>query len=274
MTPAPEEGAFTRIIAAEEICPAGAAYAPPILEGLALFLTRQGRAQLQVGAKAVSHQPGTFVLVASGCVIQEQVALEQPWHVCYLLLSGPWADGMDRWLRRLETDVQVWRDPAPRRRLIVTEMVEGALTQTEGWPWRFLSQAAELWGSLYHDPAWASAEDALTLRLAHLLDAVPADRLTLAEMAGGLGLTPRQLLYQFGKATGEPLAQWIWKRRISTARRLLSQGHSVTAVAEQLGYANPYHFSRAFKSVTGLAPSVISREALHGRLNVKIGPAE
>lgn len=199
---------------------------------------------------------------------------EQPWHVCYLLLSGPWAEGMDQWLRHQDRAVRVWTAMPPRRRQLVTEMVDLALTQPDDWPWRFVCQAAELWGGLYSDAAQASSPDALALRLARLLDAAPAERLTVAEMAQALDLSPRQLLYQFGKATGEPLAQWIRKRRIAAARRLLGQRLSVTDVSEQLGYANPYHFSRAFKAVTGIAPSAISGQSLHGPLSVKNLPTK
>ena len=40
------------------------------------------------------------------------------------------------------------------------------------------------------------------------------------------------------------------------ACRLLDQGNlKVRQVAEQLGYADPYYFSRLFKSVVGMAPS-------------------
>lgn len=63
------------------------------------------------------------------------------------------------------------------------------------------------------------------------------------------------ILYQFGRAAGEPLA--LWTRRRVAARRLLSQGLSVAQTAERLDYANPYHFSRVFKAVTGIAPFAV-----------------
>ena len=47
--------------------------------------------------------------------------------------------------------------------------------------------------------------EALVAQIARRLDATPAERPTVAQLAARLGLTPRQLLYQFRKASqGEP----------------------------------------------------------------------
>ena len=50
--------------------------------------------------------------------------------------------------------------------------------------------------------------EALVAQIARRLDAAPAERPTVAQLAARLGLTPRQLLYQFRKASqmseGEP----------------------------------------------------------------------
>lgn len=132
-------------------------------------------------------------------------------------------------------------------------MMDLALTQGQGWQWPFLGRCAELWGLLYSDAPAASSGDALVRRVARLLDEAPAARPSVAEMAAHLHLTPRQLIYRFHNAAGEPLAQWA-RRRIAAARRLLSQGWSVTSMAAQLGFANPYHFSRTFKAIMALPP--------------------
>lgn len=43
---------------------------------------------------------------------------------------------------------------------------------------------------------------------------------------------------------------------LSVACELLEEGHSLTYVSSQLGYANLSHFSRAFKRVSGLTPKM------------------
>ena len=255
--PAPAGNALTRIIAVHEVCPPDARYTPAPLGNLTLFLTLHGRAEVQVGAGMFSHQPGTLVAAARGCRISERVAPNHPWHLYYFQLAGPWADQMDGWLRGRDSPVVVFPDTGARRRQVFVEMAELALCQPDGWPWLLLSRGAELMGGLYADARAGSPGEALVAQVARMLDAAPTERLTVAQLAARLGLTPRQLVYQFGRAAGEPLALWTRRHRIAAARRLLSQGLSVTQASERLGYANPYHFSRIFKAMTGSAPSSV-----------------
>ena len=45
---------------------------------------------------------------------------------------------------------------------------------------------------------------------------------------------------------------------------LSSEAYTVEAVAQQVGYDNPFSFSTAFKRETGLSPSQYRRRALGG----------
>ena len=256
-SPAPAGETLSRVVAVHEVCPPDACYQPAPLDCLTLFLTRHGRAEVRVGRGAFAHQPGALVAAASGCQIREQVAPAQPWHLYYLQIAGPWADQMDGWLRAQDPPALVLPAAPARRRQVFVEMAELALAQPDGWPWLLLSRGAELLGGLYADARAGSPGESLVAQVARMVDAAPAERPAVAQIAGRLNMTPRQLLYQFGKATGEPLALWTRRRRVAAARRLLGQGLSVTQAAEQLGYANPYHFSRVFKAVTGIAPSAV-----------------
>jgi len=265
--PLPPGDTLDRIIAVEEVCLPGMTFTPPPLDWLALFLTLQGTAQLRAGVQVNAHQPGSLIAVSSGSEIVEQVGPHQAWHVRYLLLTGPWADQMDAWLRRNDTAMIAWTPAAARHRQIFSEMIELVLTQRGDWQWPFLSRCADLWGMLYSDTTASSSGDALLLQVAALLDEAPAQRPSLEEMAELLNMTSRQLIYRFHNAAGEPIAQWIRRRRIAAAHRLLCQGWSVTSVAEQLGFANPYHFSRTFKEIMGVSPSKVREDALRGALH-------
>lgn len=59
----------------------------------------------------------------------------------------------------------------------------------------------------------------------------------------------------FKKTTGEKLASYYHKKRLETAKLLLTEKRlKVTEVAETLNYSSPYSFSRAFKEVYGVSP--------------------
>jgi AraC-like DNA-binding protein len=55
------------------------------------------------------------------------------------------------------------------------------------------------------------------------------------------------------------LAEWMWSRRLEKARVSLESsqitGQSITQIAYDWGFKDPAHFSRAFKSRFGTAPS-------------------
>ena len=263
----PAGSVWSHIAAVLEVCPAGDCYVPLPLAGPTLFLTLRGSAELTVGGQKFAHRAGSLLAAASGCAVREQVGSEQDWHVCYLQLRGVWAEQLNAWLRRQEPPVVAGYDVPARRRQVFLEMIEGALEQREGWQWRFTGLSAELLGDLYADTSLAACGDALILQIARLIDAAPAERKSVAEMARLLNLTPRQLIYRFHLAAGEPLAHWIRRRRIAAARVLLGQGQSVSEVAEHLGFANPYHFSRTFKAVTQITPSAFRASALESALN-------
>jgi AraC-like DNA-binding protein len=60
---------------------------------------------------------------------------------------------------------------------------------------------------------------------------------------------------KFKQATGSTPIDWLRRERINHARRrLLESGDPIKQIAEQVGYNDPFFFSRDFKRYTGVAP--------------------
>jgi AraC-like DNA-binding protein len=60
---------------------------------------------------------------------------------------------------------------------------------------------------------------------------------------------------KFKQATGSTPIDWLRRERINHARRrLLESGDLIKQISEQVGYNDPYFFSRDFKRYTGVAP--------------------
>lgn len=81
--------------------------------------------------------------------------------------------------------------------------------------------------------------------------------LTLTEVARAVRVSPNYLTGLFRSTSGVPLGRFIIEERIAAAQvRLRQAGMSVKSVAIELGFADPYAFSKAFKRVVGSAPRV------------------
>jgi AraC-like DNA-binding protein len=76
-----------------------------------------------------------------------------------------------------------------------------------------------------------------------------------AELAALCGLSPAHFIRVFREAVGQTPAQYVLERRIaSAAQRLIFGDEPIDAIADRTGFANRFHFTRAFTKRMGVAP--------------------
>lgn len=82
-----------------------------------------------------------------------------------------------------------------------------------------------------------------------------AETVRLADIADKLCLSESYLSAVFKSQTGLTIMQYLEQLRIERAALLLkTTGNAVKSIAYELGYYDPYHFSRKFKMKTGYSP--------------------
>lgn len=96
------------------------------------------------------------------------------------------------------------------------------------------------------------------LRCKALIDA-EAERInTLEEIAGATGVEASSVCRWFRRYQGTSPYQYLLRRKMNiAAEHLIERGGLVKEAAQRVGFADPYHFSRAFKSVHGVAPRAL-----------------
>jgi AraC-like DNA-binding protein len=81
--------------------------------------------------------------------------------------------------------------------------------------------------------------------------------LTLRELANHAGQSQSHYSRVFKEKTGQSPLNYFIQLKISKACELLSDTDmKINEIAVELGYEDPYYFSRIFKKLQGVAPAV------------------
>lgn len=82
-------------------------------------------------------------------------------------------------------------------------------------------------------------------------------KLTNSELAGIVSMAPNSFARLFKEEMGITLHNFIQNRKIAKACELFEYSNeTIESVSFRLGFSDRYHFSRVFKSVTGITPAV------------------
>lgn len=88
-----------------------------------------------------------------------------------------------------------------------------------------------------------------------------SDKLTTEELAERFYVSPQKLHSDFKEMMGSTLRQHIIDTRITTAMRMLSDGHKNSDVAYMCGFASESSFIRTFSERVGISPSKFAKNS-------------
>jgi AraC-like DNA-binding protein len=95
-----------------------------------------------------------------------------------------------------------------------------------------------------------------------LMHGNPAHGWTIEELGRKVGLSRSVLAERFTDLLGMPPMQYLARWRMQIAARILSDASAnIASIAEEIGYESEAAFSRAFKKLVGVPPSVWRRRA-------------
>jgi AraC-like DNA-binding protein len=106
----------------------------------------------------------------------------------------------------------------------------------------------------------AGLRDPFVGRALSLIHAKPACNWTIEDLAQEVGLSRSVLAERFAQLVGVPPMQYLAQWRMQIASGMLSGGRvNIATVAAETGYGSEAAFSRAYKRIVGVSPSVRRR---------------
>ncbi len=101
----------------------------------------------------------------------------------------------------------------------------------------------------------AKTSDERTAAVREAIVADPARAYSLGELAASAGLSVPHFCLLFRRQTGFAPIDFVNRQRIRAACRLLdTTKESVRSIASEVGFDDPYYFSRCFHRIMGLSP--------------------
>ena len=233
----------------------------PTLTTLALASTTAGHATLYSSDGQVKHTPGSLMVMLPELSFHE-VAGPGAWKTHWLVLDGPLAEACASQIGRRATAMAILYVPG-RIRSALFEACRLIVQQPQGWQWPWLTHVARLLDYVQDEVSEKSSQrTALSGRVRSLMARHLTAPLPLPEIARRLRVSPSTFCHQFRQEAGVPPGLTYRRMRIETGRQLLASGLSVKETSRELGFSNPFHFSRLFRRIEGIPPREFQRRHL------------
>lgn len=142
---------------------------------------------------------------------------------------------------------------------IFERLMQSLLHLPETWPLDTSAALLELLSLSFR--AAARSQPARPLHMdawRRLLVRLEVDRSHLTEvkeLASEMGMSVNHFIREFRKRTGSTPKQYLLRRHLWGAHRLLQQGASVKAAALQMGFRDPSYFGRLYRKHYGSSPT-------------------
>lgn len=182
----------------------------------------------------------------------------QPWTIWWMHVMG---NDLGDLLEAIGLDSQLPTGPlVDNARLVgLIERVVGALEPDETMSSLIKASAAawDLLASLAAERDSRGAGDNEPIRWAQdYLRQNLRTPIAVPTLARRAGLSPSHFSARFRASTGYSVIEYLKRLRMARARQLLiTSDHSIAEIGSNVGYSDPFYFSRHFKNVNGVNPT-------------------
>jgi LacI family transcriptional regulator len=108
-----------------------------------------------------------------------------------------------------------------------------------------------------------AVEDELVAQALRYVSTRLGERLSVAQIAAAVLVSPRLLQMRFDKALGRSISQEIRRLRLESAKRMLvEKDRRISEIAEQAGFVNAIRMNEVFRRELGTTPGAYRRQVL------------
>ncbi|MBD2844846.1 helix-turn-helix domain-containing protein [Paenibacillus sp. IB182496] len=241
------------------------------VHAFALLYIKRGRGELIVNNRSIAVNGRQLFLFFPGMHVIEQADAQADWDVYYIAFKllrpvragGGWAlEAFDRPPFPHGGELQASDLPAVER--LIERLCEDGGPDDGMLRWKRQTLLAELLYTITAEQLTQrrqpSAEDAIR-RCAAYIDQHYTEPIRIDGLAAWCGLHPSTFSRHFKQTIGMLPSEYVIHVRIEAAKLLLPGSGPLREVARRVGFCDEYYFSRMFKKVAGVSPSVYTRTA-------------
>ncbi|WP_296975613.1 AraC family transcriptional regulator [Thermobacillus sp. ZCTH02-B1] len=250
-------------------------------DGFEIYFFHEGQAHFIINREIYVLSPGDMLLFRGDVLHRPNPSRDVPYIRSYMNFSADYVREMvgadwHRQLMRLFANpngllVHWDEEEAAEIERVFREMLREQQEKAAGYEWMLQSMAAQLLirilrktersGSLPAAVAPTRKERIVREILAYL-DEHYRSPVSLDMLEAHAHLNKYYICHCFKEVTGMSIRQYILRRRINEAKKLLwLTDEPVEALSERLGFGYPMHFSRMFKLMTGVSPRQYRQQA-------------
>jgi AraC-like DNA-binding protein len=231
------------------------AFVPHGARYTSVFVCVRGTGWVQVGSTRRRVSAGSALLIPAG-LPHSYGPSELPWSIWWCTLVGSDAAELLRSAGATAANPVIRLGDVPRFVSIIDEIA--TIYEHSSSPAQILEAAGTAWKlmtRLSADRSTWRQSDPLERAIGYLTEHV-AQHVRIPDLADRVGLSQSRLNELFRAATGRGVLAYQIELRMAKARRLLEETDaSVSEVAREVGYTDPYYFSRHFSRANGASPS-------------------
>jgi AraC-like DNA-binding protein len=235
----------------------------PNYPGHKLLLCLRGKGHILVNGKTFAVEPGQVGWIYNHHTNAHWPEDYSPWEMLWIRVDGPHMDQIYKTLTASGTPVFAGvnrRSCEAIFRRILRIMEKRPMAMEAALHSEVAALIKQLFESRHSANLPAPKEPEIPPSLIKPLEAMRLyydQPLRIAQLASLANMSVSNFFRHFKAATGTSPIDWLKRERINQAkRRLLETEDPLAKIAEETGYYDQFYFSRDFKRMTGIAPSM------------------